>query len=425
MADLLSTPPRSSPLLAASPDILSQGPGTGHNVRCSSVGVDMQEKELDPEIQRIFQSSEEGSRKGSHCHATKEKTGVDKRAGRKLIIASTLCVLFMIGEIIGGVLAGSLAIISDAAHLLTDFASFMISLLALMLATRSPSKKFSFGWYRAEILGALLSILFLWILTGVLFYMAVRRVIDQSYTINATIMLITAACGVAFNIIMGISLGHHGHNHSHKEHSNSQTDASNSNPGLSVQEAVRHESYGAINSNDSDTEPLIQVKDAHKERENINVKAAFIHVVGDLIQSIGVLIAAFIIYFKPEWKLADPICTFVFSLIVMITTFKIFLDIVNVLMEGTPRGIDITSVRSSFLKIPGVKDVHNLRLWSLSMDKIALSVHLAVDSQTDPLKILRIGSAMIRLKYEISESTIQVEEYVDEMNDCTQCQDAK
>lgn len=419
MADLLSTPPRSSPLLAASPDI-SQGPGSRH--RCSiDVGVDMHEKELDPEIQRIFQNSEEGSRKGSHCHATKEKVGVDKRARRKLIIASTLCVLFMIGEIIGGVLAGSLAIISDAAHLLTDFASFMISLLALMLATRSPSKKFSFGWYRAEILGALLSILFLWILTGVLFYMAVKRVIDQNYTINATIMLITAACGVAFNIIMGISLGHHGHNHSHKK----ETNASNSNPGLSVQEAVRHESYGTINSNDSDTEPLVQVKDTHRERENINVKAAFIHVVGDLIQSIGVLIAAFIIYFKPEWKLADPICTFVFSLIVMITTFKIFLDIVNVLMEGTPRGIDITSVRSSFLKIPGVKDVHNLRLWSLSMDKIALSVHLAVDSQTDPLKTLRLGSAMIRLKYEISESTIQVEEYVDEMNDCTHCQDAK
>lgn len=424
MADLLSTPPRSSPLLAASPDI-SRGPDSRH--RCSiDVGADMHEKELDPEIQRIFQSSEEGSRKGSHCHAMKEKIGVDKRARRKLIIASTLCVLFMIGEIIGGVLAGSLAIISDAAHLLTDFASFMISLLALMLATRSPSKKFSFGWYRAEILGALLSILFLWILTGVLFYMAVRRVIDQNYTINATIMLITAACGVAFNIIMGISLGHHGHNHSHqKEASNSKTDASNSNPGLSVQEAVRHESYGAINSNDSDTEPLVQVKDTHKERENINVKAAFIHVVGDLIQSIGVLIAAFIIYFKPEWKLADPICTFVFSLIVMVTTFKIFLDIVNVLMEGTPRGIDITSVRRSFLKIPGVKDVHNLRLWSLSMDKIALSVHLAVDSQTDPLKTLRLGSAMVRLKYDISESTIQVEEYVDEMDDCTHCQGAK
>lgn len=424
MADLLSTPPRSSPLLAASPDI-SRGPDPRH--RCSiDVGADMHEKELDPEIQRIFQSSEEGSRKGSHCHAMKEKIGVDKRARRKLIIASTLCVLFMIGEIIGGVLAGSLAIISDAAHLLTDFASFMISLLALMLATRSPSKKFSFGWYRAEILGALLSILFLWILTGVLFYMAVRRVIDQNYTINATIMLITAACGVAFNIIMGISLGHHGHNHSHqKEPSNSKTDASNSNPGLSVQEAVRHESYGAINSNDSDTEPLVQVKDTHKERENINVKAAFIHVVGDLIQSIGVLIAAFIIYFKPEWKLADPICTFLFSLIVMVTTFKIFLDIVNVLMEGTPRGIDITSVRRSFLKIPGVKDVHNLRLWSLSMDKIALSVHLAVDSQTDPLKTLRLGSAMVRLKYDISESTIQVEEYVDEMDDCTHCQGAK
>ncbi|XP_048727104.2 proton-coupled zinc antiporter SLC30A2-like isoform X2 [Ostrea edulis] len=425
MADFLSTPPRASPLLAASSDS-NQSPGCVY--KCSSqtsVGVDMPEKEIDPEIQSIIQSIEERSRRGSHCHAMQEKTGVDKRARRKLIIASTLCVLFMAGEIVGGVMAGSLAIISDAAHLLTDFASFMISLLALMLATRSPSKKFSFGWYRAEILGALLSILFLWILTGVLFYMAVRRVIHQDYVINAEIMLITAACGVAFNILMGISLGHHGHNHSHKKKSAiAQTETSEDNQRLLDKDnSTRPASYGAMNGDHSETDPLVQVKDDHTD--NINVKAAFIHVVGDLIQSIGVLIAAFIIYFKPEWKLADPVCTFVFSLIVMVTTFKIFMDIINVLMEGTPRGFDITSVRNSFLKLPGVKDVHDLRLWSLSMDKIALSLHLAVESNTDAMKILKLGSTMVRMKYGISESTIQVEEYVTEMDDCTHCQDAK
>ncbi|XP_061166868.1 proton-coupled zinc antiporter SLC30A2-like isoform X2 [Saccostrea echinata] len=416
MTDLLISPSRASPLLGASPE-RNPSPILGH--RCFSAG--MYDREVDPEIRSILHDIEESSEQGHHCHTTKEKTGVDKKARRKLIIASTLCLLFMVGEIVGGVLAGSLAIISDAAHLLTDFASFMISLLAIMLASRSPSKRFSFGWYRAEILGALLSILFLWILTGVLFYMAVRRVIHQNYTIDATIMLITAACGVAFNIIMGISLGH-GHNHSHKK-SSPQIDIPQSSRQLSVQEDVTHPSYGAINSNTSETEPLIQVKDTHKE--NINVKAAFIHVVGDLIQSIGVLIAAFIIYFKPEWRLADPICTFVFSLIVMVTTFKIFLDIITVLMEGTPRGIDITSVRKTFLKLPGVKDVHDLRLWSLSMDKIALSVHLAVDSNTDPLKILKLGSTVVRLKYGISETTIQVEEHVQGMDDCTHCQDAK
>lgn len=417
MTDLLTSPSRASPLLGASPE-RNQSPSLGH--KCFSAG--MYDREEDPEIQSILQDIAEKSQQGLHCHATKERAGVDKKARRKLIIASTLCLLFMVGEIVGGVLAGSLAIISDAAHLLTDFASFMISLLAIMLATRSPSKRFSFGWYRAEILGALLSILFLWILTGVLFYMAVRRVIHQDYTINATIMLITAACGVAFNVIMGISLGH-GHNHSHhKKQSSSQTDIQSSQQ-ISVQENITHPSYGAINSNASETEPLIQVKDTHKE--NINVKAAFIHVVGDLIQSIGVLIAAFIIYFKPEWRLADPICTFVFSLIVMVTTFKIFLDIITVLMEGTPRGIDISSVRRSFLKLPGVKDVHDLRLWSLSMDRIALSVHLAVDSNTDPLKILKLGSAVVRMKYGISETTIQVEEHVEEMNECTHCQVAK
>ncbi|XP_053382354.1 proton-coupled zinc antiporter SLC30A2-like [Mercenaria mercenaria] len=308
-----------------------------------------------------------------HCHESKTRPDIDKRARRKLLIACVLSLTFMIAEVIGGIFAHSLAIVSDAAHLLTDLASFLISLLALYLASRRATKKLSFGWYRAEILGALVSILFLWVITGVLCYMAVERVVSMDFEVNATVMLITAACGVAFNLLMGDSLATEVKGHSHKA--------------------------------------------------NINVKAAFIHVLGDLLQSVGVLVAAFIIYFKPSWKLADPICTFVFSVIVLGTTLTIMRDILVVLMEGTPRSVNFKAIYRSLKDIPEVKDIHDLRIWSLSMDKVALSVHLAVSRTTNTLEVLEQASCMIRYKFGITETTIQIEEHVADMLDCTHCRD--
>lgn len=112
--------------------------------------------------------------------------------------------------------------------------------------------------------------------------------------------------------------------------------------------------------------------------ENLNVRAAFIHVLGDFLQSFGVFVAALVIYFKPEYKLVDPICTFIFSVIVLLTTFSIIRDTLQVLMEGIPKGIDFNDVMNILMRIEGVKRVHNLRIWALSLDKIALSAHIAI-----------------------------------------------
>ncbi|PSN42410.1 Zinc transporter 2 [Blattella germanica] len=135
-----------------------------------------------------------------HCHQIRTTT-IDKKARRKLIIASVLCVIFMIGEVIGGVLSSSLAIATDAAHLLTDFASFMISLFSLWVASRPPTRTMSFGWYRAEVIGALTSVLMIWVVTGILVYLAVQRVITRDFEIESTSMLITSAIGVLVNIV--------------------------------------------------------------------------------------------------------------------------------------------------------------------------------------------------------------------------------
>merc|ERR1719458_1907840 len=179
-------------------------------------------------------------------------------------------------EIVGGYMANSLAIATDAAHLLTDFASFMISLFAIWVASRPATKKMSFGWHRAEVIGATVSVLMIWVVTGILVYMAVERCVTGDFELNPTIMLITSGVGVLVNIIMGAVLGHsHGGGDGH--------------------------GHGGGN------------------QENINVKAAFIHVIGDFLQSLGVFIAALVIYFKPEWNIIDPVCTFVFSVLVLFT----------------------------------------------------------------------------------------------------------
>lgn len=159
----------------------------------------------------------------------------------------------------------------------------------------------------------------------------------------------------------------------------------------------------------------------NKKEDNINVRAAFIHVLGDFIQSLGVLIAAIVIYFVPEYGFIDPICTFLFSILVLITTFTIIRDVLNVFMEGMPKGIDFLEVQKMLLETPGVVTVHNLRIWSISLDKIAMSAHLAIAKDYDATSVLKTASSSIRAKFDVFELTIQVEEYRNEMDDCNQC----
>lgn len=313
-----------------------------------------------------------------HCHRP-PFFDVDTKARKKLIIASILCVVFMIGEILGGYLSNSLAIASDAAHLLTDFASFMISLFSLYMANRPCSKKMLFGWHRAEVIGAITSVLMIWVVTGILVFMAVERIINKNYEIEAEIMLITSGLGVIVNLIMGCTLHQHGHSHS-----------------------------GSDNHQ-------------HGGRENINVRAAFIHVVGDFIQSFGVFVAAVVIYFRKDWAIVDPICTFLFSILVLFTTFAIMRDALMVLMEALPKGIDFEDVMNILLKIDGVKRVHNLRIWALSLDKIAMSAHVAIDPGTNPQSILMVATKDIHDRYNFFEMTLQIEEFQDAMEECVQC----
>ncbi|XP_054577101.1 proton-coupled zinc antiporter SLC30A2 isoform X2 [Eptesicus fuscus] len=275
---------------------------------------------------------------GSHCDPKKEQ------ARRQLYVASAICLVFMIGEVV-------------------------------------------------EILGALLSVLSIWVVTGVLVYLAIERLISGNYEIHGKTMLITAGCAVAVNIIMGLTLHQSGHGHSHGQghgHSHSQ---------------------GQGHS-----------QDTIQQQENPSVRAAFIHVIGDLLQSVGVLVAAYILYFKPEYKYVDPICTFIFSILVLGTTLTILRDVILVLMEGTPKGVDFTAVRDLLLSVEGVEALHSLHIWALTVTQPVLSVHIAVAPNTDAQAVLKAASARLQGKFNFHTMTIQIEDYSEDMKDCQACQ---
>ncbi|XP_011292500.2 proton-coupled zinc antiporter SLC30A2 isoform X1 [Musca domestica] len=416
-----------------------------------------------------------------HCHRQRSE-GVDVKARRKLLIASGLCLFFMICEIVGGIWSNSLAIATDAAHLLTDFASFMISLFAIWIAGRPSTQRMSFGWYRAEVIGALASVVMIWFITAILVWLAIQRVINQDFELNAPIMLITSGLAILVNLIMGVQLQHGhshgggmGHSHGGKK-KKGKTSSTTHTSDMSLTPAQKSSPFPEfVNENGSrshvvcptpptetleggvlpdaelpsaglqtfsyqNSRSVSEVRsemaavmaetsvgthhhggEAGKEAQNMNVRAAYIHVLGDMVQSVGVFIAALVIYFKPEWSLADPICTFVFSIIVLFTTFAIIKDALLVLMEGTPSYLHYAEVLNIFQQIEGVQRVHNLRIWALSINKVALSVHLAIAEGADPKKIMQEATTAVHMRYNFFETTIQIEDFTPEMETCTQC----
>ncbi|ESO05531.1 hypothetical protein HELRODRAFT_77640 [Helobdella robusta] len=308
-----------------------------------------------------------------------------KRAVRQLVKALSLCFLFMMAEIIGGLLANSLAIVTDAAHLLTDLISFAVSLIALKLSSRPVSKMYNFGWYRAEVLGALISVLMIWFMAVVLVFIAILRIVQNDFEIQSKIMMVTAGLGLFFNI----------------------WSSAGSMSGSNFSEQIK-------NPSDKNT-----IKKANSR--SINVRAAFIHVIGDLVQSAVVLFASTLIYFEPEWRIADPICTFIFSILVLCTTFNILKDIFRVLMEGSPADVDRAEIEKFLNEIEGVMQIHDLKIWSLTGSKAALSVHLAIDDISHGEAIMHEAIKQLKVHHNIHDVTVQLETYNESVGRCFEC----
>uniref|UniRef100_A0A3Q1FQ91 Probable proton-coupled zinc antiporter SLC30A3 n=1 Tax=Acanthochromis polyacanthus TaxID=80966 RepID=A0A3Q1FQ91_9TELE len=340
-----------------------------------------EEKYSDSEFSEESSSVDGLWESGWFCEETTATSESQTRhsARKKLYVACAVSLVFMTGELIGGYAAHSLAIMTDAAHLLTDFGSIVVSIFSLWVSSRPQTQNMTFGWHRAEILGMLLSIVSIWAVTVVLVLSAVQRITDGDYEINSQIMLVTSGCAVGVNVLMVLILHQSGAPHGH----------SHGLPTGQTHKDKQHHGHSHSHGNAS-------------------VKAAFIHVVGDLLQSVGVLLAATIIHFWPEYKVADPICTFLFSVLVVATTFPVTKDVFRILMEGTPQDLSFSAVKDLLLSVRGVAAVHGLHMWSVNMSQSLLSVHVAAED-SDSQVILRKATKLLRSKFGFSSITIQVE----------------
>ena len=330
-----------------------------------------------------------------------EKLKIENKVAMfKLKIISTVCCTFMIIEFICGYLAGSLAIMSDATHLLSDLAGFLISLFSLIVAMKPADRNFTFGYHRFEVLGALASILIIWGLTVWLLMAAIWR-IQHPNPIVGFLMVCIAAGGLLFNIIMNRVLAYN-------PVANSMDDGMG---------AIKKSSEDEIDlKQNSLDEPLLNDNIASEElKHNLNaddnpvIRAAYIHILGDMIQSAGVLLAALIIYFyqdtHPGVRIVDPICTFCFAIVVLCTTLPVSRDCFYVLLESTPRDLDIESLYNDLSSINGVISVHDIHLWNISIGRPSIALHIICDNPKD---ILKIASQTCK-SYGIKHCTIQAE----------------
>ncbi|WCJ22517.1 Metal tolerance protein 1 [Euphorbia peplus] len=340
---------------------------------------------------------------------------------RKLLMAVVLCVVFMSVEVVGGIKANSLAILTDAAHLLSDVAAFAISLFSLWAAGWEATPRQSYGFFRIEILGALVSIQLIWLLAGILVYEAIVRIIHDTEEVNGFLMFLVAAFGLLVNIVMAFLLGHdhgHGHGHGHDDHKHGVGHSHGStiitHHDHHHKDHDHHDHHHEEHSKDEHhdhEEPLLdkgKVKQGKKKR-NINVQGAYLHVLGDSIQSIGVMIGGGIIWYKPEWKIVDLICTLIFSVVVLGTTINMLRNIVEVLMESTPREIDATKLEKGLLEMDEVMAIHELHIWAITVGKVLLACHVKIRPEANPDLVLDSVVDYIRREYNISHVTIQIE----------------
>lgn len=271
---------------------------------------------------------------------------------KALRTALIIAFIFMIVEVVGGIVANSLALISDALHMFTDVGALGLSLIVLKIAHLPRTPKMTYGYQRAEVLGALASALSLWALCAVLIYEAIARLMSPP-PVKGPIVFIIASIGLIANILMMRTL------HSSQEH-------------------------------------------------NLNVRAAYMHVIGDLLGSIGVIISGAILWFV-HWNPIDPIITILFTLAIIYGSGKIIRQTVAILMESTPKGVNPITVEKDLYSIKGVKEVHDLHIWSVSEKKVALSAHLIAE---DTQAALKEAHRLIEKNHGISHMTIQVEDPV-------------
>jgi len=278
----------------------------------------------------------------------------NKESGKirlKLGIVLFITFVYMLAELIGGIISNSLALIADAGHMLGDIFALSMSFIATWIILKPASAEKTYGYYRAEILVALINGLVLVMIAGIVLHEGIQRFFSPQ-EIKAPLMIAVALGGLAVNL-----------------------------------------------------SGIIILRSSTKY--NLNVKAAFLHIIGDTLGSIGAISAGLLIYFY-KFYYADIIISLIIAVIITINAVRLIVESSNILLEGTPKNIDINEIKDTLTSLPEVKKVHELHVWSISLQRIALSIHVVSD-HPDSHEVLCKVDKILRERFNIHHLTIQVE----------------
>ena len=290
---------------------------------------------------------------GHHHHGHGHAHPVDSRNETRTLIAAALTGSFMLAEVIGGLLTGSLALLADAAHMLTDFAALILAWGAFRLSRRPATDKRSYGYDRLQILaafanGVTLSILVVWIACE-----AVMRLFDPN-EIEATGMAVIAVLGLLVNIA----------------------------------------AFGVLHGADTD---------------NLNIRGALAHVVGDLLGSVAAIIAAAVIWWT-GWTPIDPLLSLLIAGLIGVSAWRLVRDAGRVLLEAAPDHIDPSVLRADLTaEIEGVRDIHHVHVWSLTPDRPMATLHARIDPEADAARIVVELKTRLANSYNLNHVTIEIE----------------
>ncbi|MDD2665513.1 MAG: cation diffusion facilitator family transporter [Methanocellales archaeon] len=270
----------------------------------------------------------------------------------RIFILLSLFILLM--EVAGGVFTNSLALLSDAGHVLLDLLALLLAYFSIRLSQKVATKKFTFGFYRAEILIATINGAMLLFVTLYIFYESYIRFLSPQ-PIRGPEMLIISAVGFLANLYV----------------------------------VVKMQGY---------------------EKQNLNVRGAYLHVLSDTLSSVGVVIASILIVITGNYVF-DPIISAVIGLFILTGSLRLIRESAHILMEATPKNIDLEKLSRDIQKINGVKEIHDLHVWSISSDVYALSSHVLIDADNikSMNKIVSNINEMVKSKYNITHTTIQSE----------------
>lgn len=287
----------------------------------------------------------------AHSHSHQHASG-DTNA-RRLLWAFAITALFMVAEVVGGLLSGSLALLADAGHMLTDAAALLVALVAVQFARRPPNARHTFGWLRLTTLAAFVNAIALVVITILIVWEAIQR-FNHPQPIAGGAMLTIAVAGLLANIASFWILHRGG------------------------------------------------------EEKNLNVRAAALHVLGDLLGSVGAIIAALVILWT-GWTPIDPILSVLVSCLVLRSAWNLLKESVNELLEGAPTAIDIEALKRKLArKIPEVRNVHHVHIWLVG-EKPLMTLHVQVVPPHDHDALLERIHHFLADEYQIAHATVQME----------------